>query len=185
MTDRLGTVELIERLARIVSGAGHSNAMKPAQWDALRYVSRANRFSRTPGALTAYLGVTKGTVSQTLMSLERAGLVSKTVDAADRRSVKLELTDAGRDRLRRDEIARVQAMVDAMPELDRLRLDDALRQLLKTRLELEGGRAFGLCRTCRHFAADARGPAKHHCRLLDEPLADAEADEICYEQEAA
>lgn len=185
MTDRLGTVELIERLARIVAGAGHSNAMKPAQWDALRYVSRANRFSRTPGALTAYLGVTKGTVSQTLMSLERAGLVSKTVDAADRRSVKLELTDAGRDRLRRDEIARVQAMVDAMPELDRLRLDDALRQLLKTRLELEGGRAFGLCRTCRHFAADARGPAKHHCRLLDEPLADAEADEICYEQEAA
>lgn len=185
MTDRLSTVELIERLARIVSGAGHSNAMKPAQWDALRYVSRANRFSRTPGALTAYLGVTKGTVSQTLMSLERAGLVSKTVDAADRRSVKLELTDAGRDRLRQDEIARVQAMVDAMPELDRLRLDDALRQLLKTRLELEGGRAFGLCRTCRHFAADARGPAKHHCRLLDEPLADAEADEICYEQEAA
>jgi DNA-binding MarR family transcriptional regulator len=185
MTDRLSTVELIERLARIVSGAGHSNAMKPAQWDALRYVSRANRFSRTPGALTAYLGVTKGTVSQTLMSLERAGLVSKTIDAADRRSVKLELTDAGRDRLRRDEIARVQAMVDAMPELDRLRLDDALRQLLKTRLELEGGRAFGLCRTCRHFAADARGPAKHHCRLLDEPLADAEADEICYEQEAA
>lgn len=185
MTDRLNTVELIERLARIVSGAGHSNAMKPAQWDALRYVSRANRFSRTPGALTAYLGVTKGTVSQTLMSLERAGLVSKTIDAADRRSVKLELTDAGRDRLRRDEIARVQAMVNAMPELDRLRLDDALRQLLKTRLELEGGRAFGLCRTCRHFAADARGPAKHHCRLLDEPLADAEADEICYEQEAA
>ena len=185
MTDRLSTVELIERLARIVSGAGHSNAMKPVQWDALRYVSRANRFSRTPGALTAYLGVTKGTVSQTLMSLERAGLVSKTIDAADRRSVKLELTDAGRDRLRRDEIARVQAMVDAMPELDRLRLDDALRQLLKTRLELEGGRAFGLCRTCRHFAADARGPAKHHCRLLDEPLADAEADEICYEQEAA
>jgi DNA-binding MarR family transcriptional regulator len=185
MTDRLSTVELIERLARIVSGAGHSNAMKPAQWDALRYVSRANRFSRTPGALTAYLGVTKGTVSQTLMSLERAGLVSKTVDAADRRSVKLELTDAGRDRLRRDEIARVQAMVNAMPELDRLRLDDALRQLLKTRLELEGGRAFGLCRTCRHFAADARGPAKHHCRLLDEPLTDAEADEICYEQEAA
>jgi DNA-binding MarR family transcriptional regulator len=185
MTDRLSTVELIERLARIVSGAGHSNAMKPAQWEALRYVSRANRFSRTPGALTAYLGVTKGTVSQTLMSLERAGLVSKTIDAADRRSVKLELTDAGRDRLRRDEIARVQAMVDAMPELDRLRLDDALRQLLKTRLELEGGRAFGLCRTCRHFAADARGPAKHHCRLLDEPLADAEADEICYEQEAA
>lgn len=185
MTDRLSTVELIERLARIVSGAGHSNAMKPAQWDALRYVWRANRFSRTPGALTAYLGVTKGTVSQTLMSLERAGLVSKTVDAADRRSVKLELTDAGRDRLRRDEIARVQAMVDAMPELDRLQLDDALRQLLKTRLELEGGRAFGLCRTCRHFAADARGPAKHHCRLLDEPLADAEADEICYEQEAA
>jgi DNA-binding MarR family transcriptional regulator len=119
------------------------------------------------------------------MSLERAGLVSKAVDPADRRSVKLELTDAGRERLRRDEIARVQAMVDAMPELDRYRLDDALRQLLKVRLELEGGRAFGLCRTCRHFAADARGPAKHHCRLLDEPLADAEADEICYEQEAA
>ena len=185
MTDKLSTVELIERLARIVSGAGHSNAMKPAQWEALRYVSRANRFSRTPGALTAYLGATKGTVSQTLMSLERAGLVSKTVDAADRRSVRLDLTEAGRERLRRDEIARIQSIVDAMPELDRQRLDDALRQLLVTRIRLEGGRAFGLCRTCRHFGADAHGPAQHHCRLLDQPLADAEADEICYEQEAA
>jgi len=185
MADRLSTVELIERLARIVSGAGHSNAMKPAQWEALRYVSRANRFSRTPGALTAYLGATKGTVSQTLMSLERAGLVSKTVNEADRRSVRLDLTEAGRDRLRRDEMARIQAIVDALPESDRLRLDDALRELLKTRIRLEGGRAFGLCRTCRHFAANARGPAEHHCRLLDEPLADTEADEICYEQEAA
>jgi hypothetical protein len=34
-------------------------------------------------------------------------------------------------------------------------------------------------------AADARGPGQHYCQLLKQPLEDAEAEQICREQEAA
>ncbi|HIP78057.1 MAG TPA: MarR family transcriptional regulator, partial [Kiloniellaceae bacterium] len=56
---------LLERLARVLQNEAHSEGLKPTQWEALRYLSRANRFSRTPSGVTAYLGMTKGTVSQT------------------------------------------------------------------------------------------------------------------------
>ena len=61
----------LERLARIMRAREHEGGLNPAQWEALRYLSRANRFSDSPGALTRYLGATKGTISQTLMALER------------------------------------------------------------------------------------------------------------------
>jgi len=71
---------LIERIGRLLSTDAHAAGLLPVQWEVLRYLRRANRFSRTPAALTAYLGLTKGTVSQTLRALEGRGLVRKRVD---------------------------------------------------------------------------------------------------------
>ena len=48
---------LIERIGRLLSTDAHAGGLLPVQWEALRY--RANRFSRTPAALTAYLGLTR------------------------------------------------------------------------------------------------------------------------------
>lgn len=62
---------LLERIGRVLQNDGHSEGLKPTQWEALRYFARANRFSRSPSALTAYLGMTKGTVSQTVGALEK------------------------------------------------------------------------------------------------------------------
>ncbi len=50
MTDRLS--DLLTRTARLIAGDGHSAGLKPVQWQALRYLAVANRFSRTPGAPT-------------------------------------------------------------------------------------------------------------------------------------
>lgn len=177
------TVELIERLARIVTNEAHAHGLKPAQWETLRYLARANRFSRTPSALTAYLGSTKGTVSQTVISLERADLVAKTANPGDGRSVRLDLTRAGVALLQRDEIDRMRKAIEALPGKTRAELDAGLRLLLKARLAASGGRPFGVCRTCRHFAADVRGPGEHYCRLLEEPLTESDAERICFEQE--
>src|SRR3546814_12965729 len=92
MTDPLS--DLLARTARLIAGDGHSAGLKPVQWQALRYLAIANRFSRTPGALAAWLGQTKGTVSQTVGALERKGLVERTGDPDDRRLVRLSLTEA-------------------------------------------------------------------------------------------
>ena len=67
----------LERLARVMRAREHEDGLNPAQREALRYLARANRFSNTPGALTRYLGATKGTISQTVMALERKGLIAK------------------------------------------------------------------------------------------------------------
>ncbi len=179
------TVELIERLARLVTNEGHAHGLKPVQWEALRYLARANRFSRTPGGLTAYLGLTKGTVSQTLMTLERAGLVEKTANPGDGRSVRLDLTAAGAAMLDHDGMATIGKALEVLPETVRADLHAGVEALVRSVLDLRSGRAFGICRECRHFAADARGPGLHYCRLLRAPLKEAEAGQICQEQEAA
>ena len=176
---------MIERLARIAAHDGHMAGLKPAQWEALRFLARANRFSRTPGALTAYLGATKGTVSQTLIALERAGYVEKSTDTADRRTVRLELTAAGRDMLSRDGTERMEHALEAMSEADRAALMAGATALLKARIAIDGGRPFGICRDCRHFERDARGSRQHFCRLLAEALDESDAGNICVEQEAA
>jgi DNA-binding MarR family transcriptional regulator len=179
------TLELIGRLARIVTNEGHAHGLKPAQWEALRYLARANRFSRTPGGLTAYLGLTKGTVSQTLMALERAGLVEKTGNPGDGRSVRLDLTDKGQALLPLDGMAALGDALRALPPASRAGLGEGLKALVGAMLAARSGRAFGICRVCRHFAADARGKGQHYCQLLKQPLSEAEAGEICQEQEAA
>ncbi|WP_244467858.1 MarR family winged helix-turn-helix transcriptional regulator [Nitratireductor soli] len=179
------TLAMIGRLARIVTHDGHAAGLKPAQWEALRYLARANRFSNTPGALTAYLGATKGTVSQTLMALERAGLVRKSADAADRRSVRLELTAAGAALLPQDETLRFAEALSRMDAAQREALNEGLAALLKARLAADGGRTFGLCRDCRHFRRDMEGAGRHRCALLHVPLSDEDTARICVEQEAA
>jgi DNA-binding MarR family transcriptional regulator len=175
----------VERLARAVANEGHARGLKPAQWETLRYLARANRFSRTPGALTAFLGSTKGTVSQTVMSLERAGLVEKSANPGDGRSVRLALTAAGISLLEQDGIAKLRQAVDDLPDDVRDGLETGLDQLLARQLAANGGRPFGVCDSCRHFARGAEGTGQHFCQLLRQALTDSDAEQICYEQEAA
>ena len=180
------TLAMIGRLARIVAHDGHAAGLPPVQWEALRYLARANRFSRTPGALTAYLGATKGTVSQTLMALQRARLVDKSADPADRRAVRLELTAQGAAMLAPDEMTRFEQALAAIAPALQKSLHDGLASLLKARIAQDGGRPFGICRDCRHFAAgEGASESSHFCRLLKVPLTEADAGKICVEQQAA
>jgi DNA-binding HxlR family transcriptional regulator len=88
-------VQSLERLTRLIRADEHVGDLNPAQWGALRYLSRCNRFSNAPAALTRYLGATKGTVSQTLIALERKGLIEKSARPGEARSVVLSITEEG------------------------------------------------------------------------------------------
>ena len=178
----------LERLARLMRAGEHEEGLNPAQWEALRYLSRANRFSNSPGALTSYLGATKGTISQTLKALERKGFVSKTTREGEKRSVVLVLTPKGQDTLARDPWARLTQAAGELSDKSRRRLAKGLRALLQKELARGGHHSFGLCATCRFFRengldADARGP--HQCMLLDEPLSQPDSRRICVEHEPA
>src|SRR5690554_832212 len=98
-------LELIERLAHLLHAETRriaaAHGLAPVHVEALGYLARCNRYSDTPGAVTEYLGLTKGTVSQTLALLESRGLVRKRPDSRDGRRVHLELTGSGRRLLQR------------------------------------------------------------------------------------
>jgi len=171
---------LVERLARVLRAGDFEAGLNPAQWEALRYLARANRFSRTPAALADYLNSTRGTVSQTLNALEAKGLVEKTKSERDARSSTLALTPAGRAMLANDSEARLARAIDSAGEA--ARVSAALSEALSHALAARGGKAFGVCRTCRHFERDG---ADLRCALLEEPLSAQETQAICAEMEAA
>lgn len=180
-------VALLERTARLVQGEMHAGALVPAQWQALSYLSRANRFSRAPGALAAYLGATKGTVSQTLLALERKGLLVKQPSPSDGRGVVLALTARGQRLLEAHPLTDLHEALEHMSEPERQALDHSLSSLLLGLLDRRDGRSFGQCRTCRHFVQDGAGAATggpHRCGLLDIPLGEADAAQICLEHAA-
>lgn len=177
--DARRAAELIGRLDRLARAGERLGELNPVQWAALRYLARANRFSRTPAALAEYLGSTRGTVSQTVIALEAKGFVAKRASARDGRSIDLELTGAGRTALTDDSLAELAA--DLASGTDASKLADLLAAGLRAVLVRRGGKAFGACRTCRHFRADGKA-APYRCALLDEPLSESDAELICVEQ---
>lgn len=183
MKEKQDALVLLERLARLLQNDAHREGLKPTQWEALRFLGRANRFSRSPGAVTAYLGMTKGTVSQTLTALERKGLISKVAVPADRRNVRIELTRKSRALLKKDPLVDLETAAQRLKTGQRADLRVLLSNLLGEALQQRGGRPFGACRTCRYFERDAEDGKPHRCGLLDEPLSMADSELVCVEQE--
>jgi DNA-binding MarR family transcriptional regulator len=174
----------MERLARLVRAREHEGGLNPAQWEALRFIHRANRFSNSPGALTLFLGATKGTISQTLMALERKGFITKTGRPGERRSIALALTAKGDEALTHDPWQVLTNAADQLGNKTRRRLAKGLRELLAAELLRGRHKSFGQCSTCRYFRErsrdkDADGP--HHCMLFEVALTVDDAVRICVE----
>lgn len=175
--------ELVDRIAAVRRGARRvaaaAEGLSLAQLDALAYLNECNRFSDTPAAVAEYQDATRGTISQTLLSLERKGLVRRRLDQHDRRVSHLAPTATGRRLLRR-----VAAAIDAhgVPTvaetpLVRTALEQALREAQRAR----GSRTFGECGTCIHL----QGPhGDYGCGLTNEPLRDDETVLRCVEHTA-
>ncbi len=165
--------ELIDRAGRLARTLQYVDGLNPAQWEALRYLARANRYSRNPSALAEFFGATKGTVSQTLIALEGKVFLRRVRGISDRRAVLLELTPAGEALLAHDPLVRIDEAVAEMSPAARASLVQGLDQLLRDFSRRGGGREFGVCEACGWFSADAAldergGP--HRCGLTGEPL---------------
>jgi DNA-binding MarR family transcriptional regulator len=175
---------MLTRLSRLVAGEGHLHGLHPAQLQTLRFLAHANRFTRTPRGVTAWLGQTKGTVSQTLAALERKAFIMRRSDPVDRRVVRLELTPAGRAVLEASsDIA--EQLTSMFDEAESAGFSATVEKMLRAHLAAGGYRMMGVCATCRHFEEAPNPGADHHCALLDVPLTETDSQLICLEQEAA
>ena len=172
---------MFERLGRISANDQAVHGLNPVQWEALRYFERANRFSSTPSGLTAYLGVSKGSVSQTIAALERKGFIRKSRNPSNRRSVGVELTPSGTRILKSDPREQIKADLEGLKPTELKRLRELLSAVVSGALKARGGLQFGVCRTCEHFRMNHESGAPHFCAMLHEPLTPADSELICRE----
>ena len=170
----------LERLARLMRQSGHGEGLNPAQWEALRYLSRANRLSNSPGSLARYLGSTKGTISQTLASLVSKGLVAKQMRGEDNRFVDLLLTEKGRAVLEQDGLRALGLDIGTLRPKIRKRFDRGLEELLSAQVQRQGEPSFGTCPSCRYFR-EATSSNAASCMKINAELAVAELGLLCVE----
>lgn len=174
--------QLTERLTSLfrasVRQTATAHGLKLVQLEALIYLSMANRYSDTPAALTEYLAVTKGTISQTLKALEKRGLIAKKADIQDGRVLHCQLTDEGQA-VASD--AYPAGLFRGLSRDDLAQAEPALEPLLRQLQAANGFRAFGQCSTCRFFQRRSRGG---RCGLTGEDLSASDTKKICREHEA-
>ena len=178
------TVFVFERLAALLQQLVREDAARhgllPVHLQVLGYLAQANRYSDIPIAVASYLGITRGTVSQTLAMLERKGLISRSRDDRHGRRVHLQLTAAGEEVLAGSWPQRLDELLAAGgADLEDLAVQ--LRGVLGSLQRLNGRQAFGQCRECAHFLG---APGSHRCGLTGEALAAEQTVRICREWSA-
>ncbi len=174
------TCDQLERLARLIRSAGHSTGLHPVQWEALRYLARANRFSNSPGALAKYLGATKGTVSQTVLALVKKNLVNKSARLADSRSVALTLTEQGTNVLSDDPLQHLEKSIAALNDKTQKRFSKGVAEILQGEYSRQNEPSFGVCTSCR-FYRDGGSSDSDYCMQLKVDLKSEEIKLICVE----
>jgi DNA-binding MarR family transcriptional regulator len=174
--------ELVAQLGRMTYGESFAKRLTPAQWTALRYFSRANRFSRTTSAFAEFHATTRGTASQTIKSLAQKGYLTRKRSKTDGRSVHFNLTHKTKKMLSDDPI---EALVDAAGALSKSDYSTVARCLerMLSKLAQQGGKClFGMCANCKYFQKDDRcqkNESVYICTLMDEPLKEAEIEQLC------
>lgn len=175
-------IERVQNLWRSEErSAGAEHGLLPVQIEVLGYLARCNRFSDTPSAVTRYLGVTKGTASQTIQRLRERQLVEAVPDESDRRALHLSLSKDGRQVLR--SLRPPETMVRAVESLSRSQIEGLTEGLDALLLELQRQQeraGFGVCETCRYHRVEGERP---FCGLLEERLSKSDGLKLCAEHE--
>lgn len=182
MPEREKIVELVDRLSRLAHTLQFSQGLNPAQWEALRFVARANRISCSPGALAEFMGSTKGTVSQTLKALEAKGLIARTRLPGDRRSVRMSITPAGSELLANDPLGAIGDALGPCSESEQGRLVEGMERLLGAVQKSHGATEFGPCTDCSHYRPEACSETNSvgcRCGVSGELFSALEIDRIC------
>ncbi|MBI3714724.1 MAG: winged helix-turn-helix transcriptional regulator [Betaproteobacteria bacterium] len=176
-------LELVERLGNLMRSesrrVGADEQLQPVHVSALVYLANANRYSNTPQALGEYLGLTKGTISQSLLLLDRRGLIERYQDDLDRRVVRLRISGTGEQFLNdvQPQLAWQQATRNISPNRIRNAVS-ALRETLTTFQSDNEGRPFGDCSGCRHF--ERMSARAYRCGLMGDRLSGPDTRKICW-----
>ena len=119
----------MEQLLRLLVTESFSRDLNPAQWAALRYLSRANESARQIGAFATFRRTTPSSASQTISALVKKGMIVKS-RGQDGRSRTLDLTKEGADMLAHDPIMLLSDAIESLPSEKRQLLAETMQLLL-------------------------------------------------------
>jgi MarR family transcriptional regulator, negative regulator of the multidrug operon emrRAB len=176
--------ESIERIAALMRAEERRRCaefgLQPVHLQLLDYLLICNQYSNTPAAVSKYLGMTRGTVSQSLLLLEKKGLIIKTSDSHDKRVVHLQISAAGKALLNQakplDLFQQASKLLEKENNADEC--ETFFVQALKALQKANRSNSFGLCKTCKHFDKQELGAM---CRLTKGSLTQADSEKICQE----
>lgn len=171
--------ELALQLGRAVYGDSPQSGITPAQWTALRYFARANRFSRTVSAFAQFHATTRGTASQTIKGLVTRGYLRRTRSEHDGRSARFDLTPRSRTLLVQDPVEHLVRRAGALAPAAREGTVLALRELLAGLARERDQPLPGRCALCGHLGGGAAPGGGWQCGLMQEPLAADELEQLC------
>ncbi len=174
--------ELVVQLGCMVRGDGFIADLTLAQWAALRYFARANRFSRTVSAFAEFHGTTRGTASQTIKSLVQNDYLTRKRSKADGRSIDFTLTHKSKKLLSEDPFEALVVAASALSNSASQTVARSLERMLRKTAQQQGKRHFGMCPNCKYFqeaGCYADGKPNYCCTLVDEPLKEAETQQLC------
>ena len=177
--------DLLERLNNLlrmeVRALGLKYGLQPVQIEALTYLTRCNRYSDTPQAVTEYLGLTKGTVSQSLKVLEQKEFLRKQQDTQDKRITHLVPTAKGRKVIEQTFPSKsLESALTTTSSLQVSKLEEILRSILRKMQHINHRKTFAACHTCRFNEHHEKG---YVCGLTQEALSKREVQLICREHE--
>lgn len=177
--------DVLERLSNLLRmetrAFGLRYGLQPVQMEALAYLTQCNRYSDTPQAVGEYLGLTKGTVSQSLKVLEQKGFLRKQPDKQDKRIVHLTPTVKGRNVIEKAITKKSLTSALAMGDSGKMtELASVLRSVLRGMQQVNKRKAFAACHTCRFNEHHEKGFV---CGLTRELLSVQDVQLICREHQ--
>jgi DNA-binding MarR family transcriptional regulator len=194
-----GEPELDAKVAAALERVGHAlrvllwdqaktHGLSPMQVQLLLRLAHEPPQRRRVGTLAAEFDVKAPTVSEAVGALRRKGLLASAAVEGDRRGQLLELSADGR-RVAEALAAWHQPVADHLAGVPASAKSETLALLVDLIGGLRRGGVVGVartCPTCRFFRRDAHpGEARHHCALLDSPMAPADLRVDCAEHEQA
>ncbi len=183
--------EGLSRIATVMRNEDWNRAkafgLNPTQLSILELL-QGRQDGLTVKEIAANLGVSQPTATDSIAALERKELVTKTSDAADRRTVKVVIAQKGVAILEEDSTpGAAQNAVGALADQEQ---EELLVNLVKMIRHLQENDAISIqrmCVSCRYFAPNVHSDAAtpHHCHFVDAAFGQRELRIDCREHEIA